>query len=129
AEAELRAALAEQHQSKYHVELGKVLARQNRDREAIAAYLAAERLEPRDYRIPHALGLLHRRTGDLASSAAALGRALRLEPRHTPSAVRLGEVLLESGRATEAAEAFRYALQNDPDNREAREGLMRAERP
>jgi cytochrome c-type biogenesis protein CcmH/NrfG len=128
AEAELRAALAEDPQSKTHVELGKVLARQQRETDAIIAYGEALRLEPRDYRIRHALGLLHRRTGNLAAAAAALREALRIEPRHTASAVRLGEVLLDQGRSAEAADSFRYALRLNPESRGAREGLARAER-
>jgi 4-amino-4-deoxy-L-arabinose transferase-like glycosyltransferase len=75
-----------------HIELGKVLARQGRDREAIESYLVAERLEPRNYLVQHALGLLFRREEDLAAAEQRFRRALQLAPGHTPSARRLEEV-------------------------------------
>jgi tetratricopeptide (TPR) repeat protein len=127
AEAELRAAVGEEPLARYHVELGKVLAREQRNDEAIAQYHAAAELEPLDYRVHHALGLLYRRVGQNEAAATAFGEALRLEPRHAASAVQLGQVLLESGRTTEAAAAFRHALRLRPDDRQAREGLAAAE--
>jgi Flp pilus assembly protein TadD len=69
-----------------------VLARQGRDREAIESYLVAERLEPRNYLVQHALGLLYRREEDLAAAEQRFRRALQLAPGHTPSARRLEEV-------------------------------------
>jgi Tfp pilus assembly protein PilF len=127
AEAELRAAIAEGPQNKMRIELGKVLARQQRNDEAIEVYLDAARAEPNDYRIRHTLGLLHRRSGDTTAAEAAFREALGLEPRHTASAVRLGEVLLEQGRHREAADSFRHALRLNPQSRAADEGLARAE--
>jgi Flp pilus assembly protein TadD len=127
AEAELREAVREEPLSRHHVELGKVLARQQRNDEAIASYRQAAELEPVNYRIHHTLGLLYRRVGDLPLAEASFREALRLEPRHVASAVQLGEVLLEEGRASEAADVFRYALQYRPDDRRARDGLAAAE--
>jgi tetratricopeptide (TPR) repeat protein len=98
AEEQLRESL--RHESGFatvHIELGKVLARQGRDREAIELYLVAERLEPGNYLIQHALGLLYRREGDLAAAEQRFRRALRLAPGHAPSARRLEEVLRERG--------------------------------
>jgi Flp pilus assembly protein TadD len=109
------------------VELGKVLARQGRNGEAIDVYRGAETIQPRDYRIPYALGLLHRREGETAAAESAFRRALSLAPGHVASANRLGQILLEQGRALEAAEAFRHALRLAPGNRTAAEGLRSAE--
>jgi tetratricopeptide (TPR) repeat protein len=106
------------------VELGKVLARQQRNREAIEQYREAARLEPNDYRIWHSLGLLHSRENDLDAAAAAFREALRIAPGHAASATRLGTALLGAGRREEAAQAFRHALRISPDSREAREGLQ-----
>ncbi len=127
AERELRGSLEEEPRFKTYVELGKVLARQQRDQEAVAIYEKAVALQPYDYRVQHSLGLLHRRIGNLTAAEAAFREALGLAPRHAASAVRLGETLLEQGRAGEAAEAFRYALRLDPSDRAAREGLAAAE--
>ncbi len=95
AEAQLRRALLLQGRpahARIHVELGKVLARQQKNREAIELYETAATIEPDDYRIHHALGLLYRRENDLERAAEAFARALSVEPRHASSATRLAEV-------------------------------------
>jgi 4-amino-4-deoxy-L-arabinose transferase-like glycosyltransferase len=124
AEARLRDALAlHPPYAKTHVELGKVLARQQRNEEAIAVYEEAARIEPSDYKIHHALGLLHRRMGRLEPAEAAFRAALRITPRHVASATELAELLAETGRVEEAEQLFRHALALVPDHRSAREGL------
>jgi len=128
AEAELRAALAEDAQAKTFVELGKVLAREGRDDEAVEAFGQALQRDPYDFRVHHTLGLLHARSGRPQEAEIEFREALRLAPRHVASAVRLGETLLEQGRDEEAAEAFRYALGLDPADADARAGLDRARR-
>jgi len=127
AEAALSRALElEPQEVSFHVELGKVLARQHRNDEAIERYRAAERLAPNDYRIAHSLGLLYRRRGELSLAEGAFRRSLELAPAHASGAVQLGEVLLEQGRPREAAAAFRQALALRPGDRRAQEGLARA---
>ena len=84
-------------------------------------------IEPGDFRTAHALGLLHKRTGDWAASEQSFRRALGIAPRHAASAVQLGQVLLRQARSADAASAFRRALQIAPDNRAAREGLLAAQ--
>jgi hypothetical protein len=90
AEAELRRALELQGQTtetaRIHVELGKVLARQERNRDAIAVYREAGRIEPGDFQIHHALGILHYREGEREQAAEAFLEALKLAPRHVLSA-------------------------------------------
>ena len=62
----------------------------------------------------------------VSGSEAAFRKALSIVPQHTPSATRLGDVLLEQGRPAEAAEAFRHALRYAPGDLKAQEGLRRA---
>ncbi len=112
--------------AKVHVELGKVLARQQRNREAIDVYREGATIEPNDPLIHHALGRLHQRLSELDAAEAAFRKALSIVPQHTPSATRLGDVLLEQGRPAEAAEAFRHALRYAPGDLKAQEGLRRA---
>ena len=76
-----------------------------------------------DYKIHHALGLLHHRLGELPAAEEAFRTALRYAPRHVPSATKLGVVLLESDRLQEAADSFRYALGLSPQNTAALDGL------
>ena len=98
------------------------------NREAIDIYREAATIEPNDFRIHHALGLLHQRLGELDPAVAAFRKALGIAPQHTPSATRLGGILLEQGRPAEAADAFRHALRYAPGNPKAQEGLRRATR-
>jgi len=106
AEDELRMALeSEARFAQLPLELGKVLARQGKDAEAIELYRDALALAPGDVRARHALGLLLKRTGRLEEAAAAFREALALAPGYAPSAERLNEILLElaarsPGRAT-----------------------------
>jgi hypothetical protein len=127
AELELRTALEEDAQPTTYLELGKVLARSHRNAEAIEVYRRIAEFEPNNYRTHHVLGLLHRRVGDLDAAEAAFHRALSIAAQHAASSVQLGEVLLERGRNTEAAEQFRRALSIRPDDRAARAGLATAE--
>ena len=127
AEAELlRAIELEPDRVKFHVELGKVLAQQQRNVAAIERYRAAERLDPANHRLAHSIGLLQRRLGDAAAAERSFRRALELAPRQAAGAVQLGELLFEMGRVEEAAQLFRYALRLRPADRRAREGLDRA---
>jgi hypothetical protein len=121
-----RARQAETRHASIPIELGKVLARQGRNREAVEVYRDALALEPRNYRIHHALGLLAERMADETAAEAAFRRALEVEPRHTASAIHLGESLLRQGRTEEAEQLFGHALRLNPENARARRGLERA---
>jgi len=111
---------------KFRVELAKVLARQERNDEALEAYRRAEDLDPTDYRIHHGTGLLQRREGRLREAEEAFRRSLLLQSRYAPSAIQLGEVLLELGENDEAARAFAHALRLRPDDPAAQAGLRAA---
>lgn len=130
AEGELRRALElarDLNHARIHVELGKVLAREGKNDEAIRIYRQGLQYEPGDFAIHHALGLLSLRVGDRMAAAEAFDHALQLAPRFLPSAMHLGQVLLELERPTQAARVFRHALDVDPDNADAAAGLARAE--
>jgi len=93
AEAELREALRQEPgHAGILVELGKVLARQERNAEAIEIYQRAAALQSNDYRIHHALGLLHRRMGEHAAAGQAFRRALQLNPRDLAAERALSEI-------------------------------------
>jgi tetratricopeptide (TPR) repeat protein len=129
AATELRRSVESEEAPETYVELGKVLARSGRNVEAIEVYREAARLRPEDYRIQHAIGLLSRRAGDAQSAEAAFVQSLTLAPGYAPSAVQLGELLLDLGRRDEAAGAFRHALGIRPNDARARAGLEAALSP
>jgi len=128
AELEFREALRQDPRlADVYAELGKVLARQGRDAEAIASYRQALTVEPDRPRTWHVLGILQKRTGDLTGAEMSFLQALRLDPNRVDSATRLGELLLARGRRSEAAASFRHALAIDPTNELAGAGLRAAE--
>ena len=127
AEQELNRALDQDPDyTKCYLELAKVLARQERNDEGILAYKHAAELEPADYRIYHGSGLLQRREGRLREAEDAFRKSMLLSPRYAPSAIQLGEVLLERGDNDEATRAFRHALRLRPDDTQAQAGLRTA---
>ncbi len=129
AESELREALRQETRyAKLYVELGKVLARMGREREAIELYRDSLAVEPNAWKTHHSLGLLFRRVGDTAEAERSFRMAMQLEPRQADSLVELGEVLLEEDRSAEAAESFRRALEISPGNARAQRGLEDASR-
>lgn len=73
-------------------------------------------------------GMIEGKRGRSVEALAALDRALELRPRFAMSWVYRGNVLVGLGRRDEAAESFRRALQIDPDNAAARQGLAAAAR-
>jgi len=110
AESELREALRQETRyAKVYVELGKVLARTGREREAIVLYRDALRVEPGLWKVQHSLGILHRRVGEAGEAERSFRRAMELEPRQADSPQALGELLLEEGRRDEAEELLRRA--------------------
>jgi cytochrome c-type biogenesis protein CcmH/NrfG len=127
AERELREAVRqEKRYAKPYVELGKLLANMNRNREAIEMYNEAERLEPGQWRTYHSLGLLYRRLNDLRNAEESFREAAQLNRRSPVSLIQLGQVLMAQERKAEAAEAFRRALAISPDSDQAKRGLAEA---
>ncbi len=79
---------------------------------AAAAYRHAARLEPAEFRWPYLIGhaLSHH---DLEGAAAALARAIEIDPRYTPARLLLAQRLARLGRADEARQQFEQAA-GDP---------------
>jgi tetratricopeptide (TPR) repeat protein len=114
ADRELRTALElirDLDHARIHVELGKVLSRQHRNREAIEVYKEGVRLEPGDHDIHVALGRLYRREGDTEVAMAEFRRALQMQPRCRIATKNLAEIFTELGRTEEARQAYAYLSQ------------------
>ena len=125
AEAELRAAIAaDMPFASVHVELGKVLARQQRNDEAIAEYRIAAELEPRDYRNHHAIGLLERRNANLGAASAAFrsGTGTRAAPRRECRATRRGPARAGPPRRGDRRLSTRVAHESGERSRPSRPG-------
>jgi tetratricopeptide (TPR) repeat protein len=113
--------------------LAHALISQKKFGEAREALQALESPYPEGYR--SALLRLHLEEGsywwkkrDLAKAEAAYRRAAELNPDHGAPLRSLGWVLLEQGRASEAAEVFHQAFSLEPDAEGAQGSLLSLER-
>jgi tetratricopeptide (TPR) repeat protein len=82
---------------------------------AAEAYLAAERLRPRDYVIRVERGKALEASGDAAGALAEFGEAVRLAPFYAQPRWQLGNALLRAGRRDEAVAELRRAADSDPN--------------
>jgi tetratricopeptide (TPR) repeat protein len=111
AEKEMRTALdlsRDLTHARIHVELGKVLSRQRKNREAIEIYKSGLPLEPGEHDIHVALGRLYRREGEIEAAVAEFQRALQMQPRCRIATKNMAEILTELGRVEEARQAYAY---------------------
>ena len=81
-------------------------------------------LEPEQADALHLMGLMAHRLRDLDFATEYFERSIRARPSDAVFHNNLGSVLVECGRAEEAAEVFRQALALDPGARSARANLL-----
>jgi tetratricopeptide (TPR) repeat protein len=106
-------------------ELGKLLMAAQLPEGAEANFVAAQKLDPSDYRWPYYLAQLARSQGDLPKAAGLFERVLQLKPDDVDSLVWLGDVSLAAGKPEVAEPAFARALQLNPGSVSARFGAGR----
>lgn len=94
--------------------------------DAIVAYRAADALCPNIAEIKHALAALLQATGRFDECVDELAKAVAIKPRSLHLRQAHAGVLLQQLRYAEAAEAYRAALELDPDNGECLTGLAAA---
>jgi tetratricopeptide (TPR) repeat protein len=95
---------------------------------AVGELLRALALQPAQIDARLALGRAYERLGDRDRTILEYGKIVRLVPEDAQVRIALGEVLLKSGRAREAANQFRIVLAHQPGSPEARAALKRATR-
>ncbi|HWN81069.1 MAG TPA: tetratricopeptide repeat protein, partial [Candidatus Udaeobacter sp.] len=84
-----------------HVELGQVLLQEGRPAEALTHFEVAHRQLPEVAQTRYLLGLGYEAVGRMIEAEAAYRSALQVEP-HGEAALRLGILLLDSGRVADA---------------------------
>lgn len=94
--------------------------------EAILCYQGLQQIEPRNARWPHLHAVLLADFGRLDEALPLRERAVALAPEYLPARLRLGDVLLKANRPAEAARAYTDALELDPANPSALQGLSRS---
>lgn len=94
-------------------------------REAMQCYAALETLQPAEPRWPHRHAALLAGFGDAEPAIARWERVRTLAPDYWPAQLRLGDLLLKTNRAPEAAAAFAAVLRREADQPHALLGLAR----
>jgi tetratricopeptide (TPR) repeat protein len=99
--------------------LGNVLVRLDRRREAVEAYREAILLDPEDATAPYNLAVAQASWGDLEGAEESYRRALAVRPDFPEAHNNLGVILLWRWRNSEALAHFRSALAGRPDYAQA----------
>lgn len=86
---------------------------------AVKAYEASAKLQPRDISPLANLALAYNMAGQNDKAEASLRRALAIEPTNAPINLNLGMLMAEMGKFTEAETSFRTALKSDPKSAQA----------
>lgn len=116
-------AKAEPEAARPHLLLGRVLASQGRDSEALRAFQAALRRDPRNADALAELGALFARTAESGTSAEAdraFAEALQIDPSHGLTRFYQGLIFWQAGKRDDAWQTWRQAWAGLGDNQEAR---------
>ena len=128
AETMLRRALEGLDDANTRYDLGLVLDREGRVKEAIAEYQRAIERNPNHRDALNNLGVAFARQGQLPRAVRQFERLVAVDPDNADAHTNLGVMLLSQGARDLAAREFRVALQLSPDHALAREGLQKLER-
>ncbi|MBL8892692.1 MAG: protein kinase [Planctomycetaceae bacterium] len=91
------------------------LENQQRWPEAIRYFLRCTALRPEVAGVWRALGNAYQQNGELSRATEALTKAARLAPRHWPTQIDLGKLLVQQGQYLEAETLLAQASKNDCD--------------
>jgi tetratricopeptide (TPR) repeat protein len=103
------------YKADFHYNMGIILEKENRFKEAAGAYLAALSIDERDAEARNNLGLLYGQAGLYDKAIEQHLKALEIEPAYPEAAFNLGLAYRAYGNPVAAAEAFTIALKLDPD--------------
>jgi tetratricopeptide (TPR) repeat protein len=107
--------------------LAGLLIRQDRMEEAAAGLRRAAATDPAVEGVQRLLGMTLERLGDPAGAEAAFAAAVRQRPRDATARLFLGRLLLDQGRAGEAVVHLEEACRLEPESRNNRYVLYRAQ--
>jgi Flp pilus assembly protein TadD len=106
-----------------HNNLGGALAKEGREAEAVAEYLAVLKVRPDYAESLFNLAIAQAKQGQTADAVENFRAGLALDPDDTEAHNGLGLALESQGRTNEAAAEYRTALKLNPDDAEAHNGL------
>jgi len=115
AEAYRRRIEANPNSGEAHRQLGEIYFLQGRDEQALAEFLAATWLDPRDAKAFAAAGQVQARLLKYADAVTALDRALSLDPGLKEARYALGTSLMRLGKTEEAKRVLELFQQQQAD--------------
>ena len=97
-----------------HLQLGRVLIRQNRPKDAITSYQTALQFQPDNFEIYLELGKALEKEKKWEDAITSYRRAIKLNPDYSWSHKHLGDALAQLGKIHEASTCYHRALQIQP---------------
>ncbi len=93
--------------------------------EAVSCYTALEQLAPNEPRWPHLHAIILAGFGEIEPALQLWRRVIQLAPDYVPARLRIGDCLLKTNHADEAAAAYAEVLKLSPSDSYALLGLAR----
>ena len=118
-------ALAHPRDATANGNLGRVLHAHDMPSEAEICYRRAHLLDPVSFRWAYYLGMVQVDQRNCSAAIPAFLEALRLDPNHLATQLRMGECFLVSSQWDEAGTLYQGIVQKHPENAEAYYGLGR----
>lgn len=109
--------------------LGVLFADSGQEREAVLAYRAALRLDPRMPRVHNNLGILLERGGQNSAARLAYEKAIASDESYVPAYNNLAVLYAREGKDGKAASLWQKALRIDPGYETARKNLEMLQGP
>ena len=95
---------------------GNILAEQDADDEAEAAYLKALELNPKNFQATNAMGVLFRKKGDPEQAMTYYRKAIELEPGYAQAYSSMAVIELKRSNDVEALRLAKKAYENDKED-------------
>lgn len=119
-----RASLTRPENGNYLANQAKVLVKMNRQREAIATYRDAIKLDAGNWTWHFELAAELVAVNEIEGAVQAYTAVTQINPQHVVGHINLGVVLARQNRLDEAIQQFEFALRLDPGNAPARDYLQ-----
>jgi tetratricopeptide (TPR) repeat protein len=108
-----------EHNYAAHANLGGILLKQGKTDEAIAHFVAAQRIKPDLAEAQADLGMAYLSQGKFDEAAQRFAAALRIDPNYAEAHATLGNALARQGKVEEAIGEYKEALRLRPAYAEA----------
>ena len=106
-----------------HYNLGRFLARQGNQADAIMHYVEAIKIRPDDADAHNNLGVLLMLRGEFEASMEEFQKATRINPQYSRAHFNMGKLFVRQGALDKAYESYRQALKFEPNEAEIHLGL------